>query len=119
MIDVILSSKILTIVLTVVLVGLIGANALGYISTEILVVCLGFFGFTDAIAFRDWLNSKGFITYVFAGLGILGTVSVLVGWITPDKMVLILTVFGGGAGLGLVNGIRKATKEETILKKAA
>jgi hypothetical protein len=84
-----------------------------------MLLLLGFFGFADGIAFRDWLNSKGFFTYVFCGLGLLGTAAVAIGWISPDKLVLILTVFGGGASAALANGIRKAAKEETLLQKAA
>lgn len=117
MIDVILNSKVLTIVLAIVLVGLVVANALGYVSDSIFLMALGLFGFPNIMAFRDWIKSQGWITYVFSGLGLAGTAAVFFGLIPPDKLIYILTIFGGGAAVGVANGIRKALENgEGVLK---
>jgi len=117
MIDVILNSKVLTIVLAVILVGLVAANALGYVSDTIFLMAMGLFGFPNVMALRDWIKSQGWITYAFSGLGLLGTAAVFFGFIPPDKLIYILTIFGGGAAVGVANGIKKAVENgEGILK---
>jgi len=106
--DWILNSKILTYLFTGLLVLVIIASLLGYVPESILLAAIGFLGFADVIAFRDWINSQGIKTYVVGFLGIAGTIALVAGWITPQVFIAILTIFTGSAAVTLGVGLKKA-----------
>lgn len=121
--DWILNSKILTIVAAVVCVAVIVANVLGYIEQSLMLTVLGFVGFGGVAAFRDWINSQGWRTYLLAGLGLAGTIAMTLGWITPEAFIGVLSLLGVGSAGALVAAGKKApvgSKLKTItMKKAA
>lgn len=121
--DWILNSKILTIAAAVVCVAVIVANVLGYIEQSLMLTVLGFVGFGGVAAFRDWINSQGWRTYLLAGLGLAGTIAMTLGWITPEAFIGVLSLLGVGSAGALVAAGKKApvgSKLKTItMKKAA
>jgi len=120
--DWIINSKVLTIIAMVVCVGVIIANILGVVNEGVMLTVLGFLGFPGIAAFRDWINSQGYKTYIVVGLGLVGTIAMAVGWIDLNTFIAILTLLGVGAVGTLTAALKKApsgAKLKTITYKKA
>lgn len=114
--DWILNSKILTIIASVLCVAVIIAFVLGYVGESIMLTILGFAGFSGVAALRDWIDSQGWKTYLMAGMGILGTIAMTLGWITPDVFIALLTLFGMGAAGTTIAAVKKVPAGTPVLK---
>jgi hypothetical protein len=119
MIDQLLSSKVLSIVLLIVTVGLVVAMFLGYLPEATGLLILGFVFPGGLAAWRDWINSKGWMTYVLVGLCVLGAITMALGWITPESFIYVLGGVAGGAALTMAKAVSRVPEGEPILKKAA
>lgn len=106
--DNLLNSKVLTYVLAFLALGAVIANALGYITTEIMIFVLSLGGFGGIAAFRDWINSQGYKTYLIIGVGALGVVAMALGWITLDQFIIVLVAVFGGSAASLAHALKKA-----------
>ena len=114
--DWILNSKVLTIIAVILIVAAFIAFTLGYIGENVLLTILGFAGFGGMAAFRDWIDSQGYKTYVIAGIGILGTVGMITNFVTPDVFIAILTVFIGTGAVTLSHAAKKVPAGVQMLK---
>lgn len=121
MIDAIFNSKVLTIIFIVLALAAIVAGTLEYISTEIMLTFFTIFGFSGVAAFRDWINSQGYKTYVVAGLAIAGAAGLYFKFITVEQLLIIVSIFTGGAAVTLTQAVKKvpAGQPKLLLKKAA
>ena len=121
--DNVLNSKFLTYLFAFLGFAAIVANALGYISIEIMLVVLGLGTFGSVAAFRDWVNSQGWKTYAIVGVGILGVAAVGFGFIAIEQFILIYTLLFGGSVATVVHALKKAPAGEKLkpmsVKKAA
>jgi len=117
--DWILNSKVLTIIAIVVIVAAFIAFTLGYVGENVLLTILGFAGFSGMAAFRDWIDSQGYKTYVVAGIGILGTIGLVTNNITPDVFIAILTAFLGTGTVTLAHAMKKVPAGVPKLKAVA
>ena len=104
--DWILNSKILVIIATLICVVTIIAFVLGYTGESVMLTILGFAGFGGVAAFRDWIDSQGWKTYLIAGIGILGTIGLITNFITAEVFIALLTLFGAGSAATLVHAAK-------------
>ena len=99
--DWILNSKFLTILAAIICVVSVLAFSLAYIGEGIMLTILGFAGFGGIAAFRDWIDSQGWKTYLIVGLGLIGSVAMALGWIELNVFIAILSLFGVGSAITL------------------
>lgn len=114
--DWILNSKVLTIIAIIIICVAAIAWLMGYVTEGIFLAVLGFAGFGGMAAFRDWINSQGYKTYVVAGVGILGTIGLVTNYITPEVFIAILTLFIGTGAATLVHAGKKVPAGAPKLK---
>lgn len=111
-----INKQVLTILLVILSFAAIVANALGYIGVDIMLVVLGLTGSGSVTAWRSWINSQGYKTYVLVGFVILGTGAFIMKWISIDQFMLIFGILFGGQALTVTHAYVKAPAGEKIKK---
>ena len=114
--DWILNSKVLTILAGIICLVAVIAFAMGFITESIMFTVLGFVGFGGIAAFRDWIDSQGYKTYVIVGLGLIGSIAMAMDFITLDVFIAILSLFGVGAAATLTSAVKKVPAGQPKLK---
>lgn len=115
--DWILNSKVLVIIATLICVASIIAFVLGYAGESVMLTILGFAGFGGVAAFRDWIDSQGWKTYLVAGVGILGTIGLVTNFITAEVFIALLTLLGVGSAGTLAHAANKVPVGVRKLKR--
>lgn len=117
MIDVILNSKVLAILFTVIVIVALVAWALDYVQENIVLFIVGIAFPGGLAAWRDWINSKGWMTYVVCGLALLGFIALVLHFITPEQFMIVLGTVSGLGALTIGKAISRVEPGEPKLKE--
>jgi len=86
------------------------AYTLNWIDETIMMTLLGLFGFNGVAALRAYIESKGWKTYSVAIAGVLGSLGVAFGVLSPDAAAVWFGFFGVISGATLTHAVQKANQ---------
>lgn len=92
-------------------------GTIGIINYDLALMISGFLGFSGIAAFRTYIESHGWKTYVLAVGGVISILFVSFGVLPADKLTLLITLFSSLAGITLVEGYSKDIAQRNPLKK--